>query len=221
MLSGGQDSATCAAWAASKYDELHFVTFHYGQRHKREIDAAFEISKLFMRSGNRHDLIEVDALANCETCGLTNKDVDVNEVSEESGLPKSFLPGRNLVFLTSAASIALSRGISHVVTGVCQTDFSGYPDCRRTTIDALASAIRSGNKGLKAAEEFEIKTPLMYISKAETVKLARDLDKGWEALALSWTCYEGGERPCGQCPACELRAKGFTEAGESDPALRD
>lgn len=213
VLSGGQDSATCAAWAHDWFGSFECITFEYGQRHRKEVWAARRIANLF---GVFHNVVHMPVLAGNPASGLTNKDVDVNEVDPVTKLPKSFLPGRNLVFLTAAASYAMGRGIYDVITGVCETDYSGYPDCRRNTILALERAIQLGTEPLPA---LSFHTPLMHLSKAETVIMSEGLTKGWDALSLSWTCYEGGERPCGKCPACVLRAKGFQEAGKDDPAL--
>ena len=118
------------------------------------------------------------------------------------------------MFLTLAAAFAVSRGVYHLVTGVCQTDYSGYPDCRHDTIQAVEVALRLG-----VDDRLRISTPLMFITKAETVKLAKGLPGCWEALANSHTCYAGQRPPCGKCPACLLREKGFKEAGEVDPLL--
>lgn len=219
VLSGGQDSATCAAWAATMFDEVKAISFYYGQRHKRELKAAKEIVDLF---GLRWETVEMAALMDNKMSGLTDPSISVREADEKTGLPKSFVPGRNLLFLNAAASIAMSQGIYDIVTGVCQTDYSGYPDCRRATIDAVERSVYLGNQELcdKAGPGyFKIHTPLMYLTKAETVKLAERLPLGMEAVARSWTCYEGGEHPCGVCPACELRIKGFKEAGIEDPAI--
>lgn len=213
VLSGGQDSATCAAWASEKFEGVEFVTFDYGQRHYREIESAKRIANLF---GGYHEVIPMPVFPASSNSGLVNQAVGVCDVDPTTNLPTSFVPGRNLVFLTAAASWAMGRGIYHLVTGVCQTDYSGYPDCREQTIRALENAIRKGTAGLPM---INIHTPLMHLTKKETVQLARQLVKGWDALALSWTCYEGGERPCGKCPACVLRAKGFSEAMFDDPAL--
>ena len=131
----------------------------------------------------------------------------------ETGLPNTFVPGRNLIFLTYAAAYAYQRDIHHLVTGVAQTDYSGYPDCREETIAALQQAIRLGMES-----DVEIHTPLMHRSKKETVELACGLG-ALDAMALTHTCYNGERPPCGQCPACELRAKGFAEAGIEDPLL--
>lgn len=215
VFSGGQDSATCLAWAATMFDHVEAISFAYGQRHKRELEAAKDIIGMF--DIKHYRVMPVPALEGNPVSGLTSRDLNVSETDEKTGLPKSFVPGRNLVFLTSAASYALGRGITDLVTGVCQTDYSGYPDCRRKTIDALEKAITLGNVNMLDRGVFNIHTPLMYLTKAETVLLARRLPRGMQAVGKSWTCYEGGEKPCGKCPACELRAKGFAEAGVPDP----
>lgn len=214
VLSGGQDSATCAAWARMVFDEIEFITFNYGQRHSREIDSAEKIANLL---GGMWTLFDVPVLRDNPASSLTNGDLDTFDTDLKTGLPRSFVPGRNLVFLTMAASFAISRGIFDVVTGVCQTDYSGYPDCRFRTIRILEEAILAGNEGV--APRFRIHTPLMDLTKAETIKLAGRLPKGVEAVALSWTCYKGGEKPCGCCPACILRQKGFDDVSIKDPAL--
>jgi len=219
VLSGGQDSATCAAWAKTMFDECLAISFDYGQRHKRELESARGIASMLEM---QHFVLNMPALKDNPMSGLTNSKLSVNETDEKTGLPKSFVPGRNLLFLNTVASLAISQGIYDIVTGVCQTDYSGYPDCRRTTIDAIERSIFLGNEELikgRGPGYFHIHTPLMYLTKAESVTLAERLPRGLEAVALSWTCYEGGEKPCGVCPACDLRIKGFAEAGISDPAL--
>lgn len=213
VLSGGQDSATCMAWASTMFDSVRAISFDYGQRHKRELESASSIAKLFNAP---FEVVDMSVLKGNPSSGLTSQ-LDVREIDTKTSLPKSFVPGRNLIFLTSAASIALTQGISDIVTGVCQTDYSGYPDCRRETVEALERAINLGNAGLGT---IRIHTPLMFLTKAETVLLAKRLPLGWEAISLSWTCYEGGKEPCGVCPACLLRIKGFDDAGLTDPALR-
>lgn len=219
VLSGGQDSATCAAWAAAMFDEVSALSFFYGQRHSKELEAAKEIAEMF---GMKHQIMDMNPLMGNKTSGLTDDSISVNEKDEKTGLPKSFVPGRNLLFLNAAGSVAISEGIFDLVTGVCQTDYSGYPDCRRDTINSVEDSIYLGNQEIVdqyGAGQFIIHTPLMYLTKAETVSLASRLPKGLEAVGKSWTCYEGGDKPCGQCPACELRIKGFKEAGIEDPAL--
>jgi len=143
---------------------------------------------------------------------LTDSDIAV-EKSSGNDLPNSFVPGRNLIFLTFAAAFAWQRGISDLVAGVAQTDYSGYPDCRRDTIDALEQSLNLGME-----RTFTIHTPLMNLSKKETVELARDLG-ALDAMGFTHTCYNGQRPPCGTCPACQLRAKGFLEAGIADPLI--
>jgi 7-cyano-7-deazaguanine synthase len=143
---------------------------------------------------------------------LTDVEIDITDGGNE-GLPSTFVPGRNLVFLTFAAAFAWQRGIVNIVTGVAQTDYSGYPDCRQATIDALSSTLQLGME-----REFVIHTPLMNLSKKETVLLAHTLG-AIDAMSQTHTCYEGKRPPCGRCPACVLRAKGFAEAGIDDPLI--
>jgi 7-cyano-7-deazaguanine synthase len=146
---------------------------------------------------------------------LTDSSIKINSAHKKAeNLPASFVPGRNILFLTVAAAYAYERGIDNIVTGVCQTDYSGYPDCRDTTIKAVQVALSLGLE-----KDIVIHTPLMWLTKAETVKLAMDLKGCWKALSYSHTCYEGLFPPCGQCSACKIRAKGFKEAGVVDPLI--
>ena len=159
-------------------------------------------------------LLPIDTFAALGGDALTDSDIPVQEgAAAETALPNTFVPGRNLVFLTFAAALAWQRGATHLVTGVAQTDYSGYPDCREDTIAALQQAIRLGMES-----EVVIHTPLMHLSKRETVEMARDLG-ALPAMAYTHTCYNGQRPPCGKCPACELRAKGFAEAGIEDPLV--
>ena len=220
VLSGGQDSATCAAWAKTMFDEVEAISFFYKQKHSKELEAAKQICEALAIP---HTTLDMPVLMGNKTSGLTNSGLSVNDVDETTGLPKSFVPGRNLLFLNAAGSFALSRGIFDIVTGVCQTDYSGYPDCRRHTIDHIEASIFCGNEELikkGGPGYFHIHTPLMYLTKAESVTLASRLPRGMEVVAMSWTCYEGGQVPCGVCPACELRIKGFKEAGVEDPGVK-
>jgi 7-cyano-7-deazaguanine synthase len=158
--------------------------------------------------------LPIDTFAALGGDALTDSDIAVETgVAPGNGLPNTFVPGRNLVFLTFAAAFAYQRDIANLVTGVAQTDYSGYPDCREETIVALQQALRLGMES-----RVVIHTPLMHLSKRQTVEMARDLG-GLGAMALTHTCYNGVRPPCGECPACVLRAKGFAEAGESDPLL--
>ena len=213
VLSGGQDSTTCLYWAIDRFGaaSVDTLTFDYGQRHRIELECAQRVAA---HAGVPNTILPIDTFAALGGDALTDSDIDVqSEVDTSSGLPNTFVPGRNLVFLTFAAAFAYQRGIGNVVTGVAQTDYSGYPDCREATMTSLQHTIRLGM-------EFEVflHTPLMHLSKKETVELARDLG-ALPAMALTHTCYTGKRPPCGECPACVLRARGFAEAGVEDPLL--
>lgn len=207
VLSGGQDSTTCLYWALQRFDTVECVTYDYGQRHRIEIACAQRIAKL---AGVAHRVVPVGSLAALGGNSLTDDSIDVDAADSE-GLPNSFVPGRNLLFLTLAAAQGWQAGIEHLVTGVAQTDYSGYPDCRAETLTALQQALRLGMES-----NVTIHTPLMNLSKKETVLLAQECN-ALEAMALTHTCYNGARPPCGDCPACVLRARGFAEAGIADP----
>lgn len=220
LFSGGQDSATCLAWALSRFARVEMLGFDYGQRHAVELDcraALIDGIKAInpdwaARLGDGHTM-DIPTLSTISETALTR---DVAIEMGEGGLPNTFVPGRNLVFLTFAAALAYRRGIRHIVGGMCETDYSGYPDCRDATIKALQVALNLGMD-----RQFELHTPLMWRDKADTWALAHEL--GGAALVdlireHSHTCYLGerGERHewgygCGQCPACQLRAKGWRE----------
>lgn len=211
VLSGGQDSTTCLYWAKERFDAVETITFDYGQRHRIELECAAAVAEF---AGVPNTVLPIDTFAALGGNALTDDAVDVrNDVDVETNLPNTFVPGRNIVFLTYAAAYAWRQGIEHLVAGVAQTDYSGYPDCRQETIDALEATLRLGME-----TSVTIHTPLMNLSKKETVLLAGELD-AIEALALTHTCYLGSKPPCGQCPACQLRAKGFEGAGIADPLL--
>ncbi|MCK5326290.1 MAG: 7-cyano-7-deazaguanine synthase QueC [Woeseiaceae bacterium] len=213
VLSGGQDSTTCLYWAIKRFgqDNVSSVSFDYGQRHKVELTCAREVAA---RVGVANVCLPIDTFAALGGDALTDASIDVSdEKDSQTGLPITFVPGRNLIFLTYAAAYAYRRNINHLVTGVAQTDYSGYPDCRESTIEALQRSIELGMD-----IEMQIHTPLMHRSKKETVELAVELG-ALDAMALTHTCYNGRRPPCGVCPACELRAKGFEEAGVRDPLL--
>lgn len=220
LFSGGQDSSICLAWALSLHPHVQSVGFDYGQRHRAELEARLvvrgEIARAFPdwapRLGPDHliDLSGFGAIG--ETAMTSQKKIEMTA----RGLPSTFVPGRNLVFFTYAAALADRLRLLSLVGGMCETDFSGYPDCRRETLDALQRALELGIE-----RRFPIETPLMHLSKAESWALASGL--GDEALveivrAHSHSCYLGRREPlhdwgagCGDCPACELRAKGWRE----------
>lgn len=213
VLSGGQDSTTCLYWAIDRFGtaNVYTMSFDYGQRHKIELECAARIAE---HASVSNVCLPINTFAAIGGDALTESDIAVaNSLSAEGGLPNTFVPGRNLVFLTFAAAYAYQRGIEHLVTGVAQTDYSGYPDCREDTIRALQQTLRAGMESA-----IVIHTPLMHMSKKETVELAVQFG-ALPALALTHTCYNGERPPCGECPACQLRAKGFAEAGIQDPLL--
>lgn len=213
VLSGGQDSTTCLYWAVDRFGRANVssITFDYGQKHRIELDCARDVAAA---AGVANVCLPIDTFAALGGDALTDASIAVSdETDDETELPVTFVPGRNLIFLTFAAAYGYRHDIRHLVTGVAQTDYSGYPDCREETIAALQNAITLGMD-----REFTVHTPLMHRSKRETVELAVQLG-GLEAMALTHTCYNGRRPPCGDCQACRLRAKGFAEAGVRDPLL--
>jgi len=230
LFSGGQDSTACLAWALERFARVETVGFDYGQRHAVELEArqvvrarlASAFPQWAERLGPDH-MLDITAFGAIGDTAMTGE--RAIEITER-GLPSTFVPGRNLVFLTYAAALADRRGLTVLVGGMCETDFSGYPDCRRDTLDALQDALRLG-----LARDLTIATPLMRLTKAQTWALAKGL--GGERLVAitvedTHTCYKGERgtlRPwghgCGACPACELRARGY-EGWVSDgrPELR-
>jgi 7-cyano-7-deazaguanine synthase len=210
-LSGGQDSTTCLYWALSRFDSVETITFDYGQRHSIELECAASVAEF---AGISNRVLPINTFESLGGNALTDTSIDVrDEVGADTNLPNTFVPGRNIVFLTLAAAYAWQRDIRDIVAGVAQTDYSGYPDCREGTMKALESTIRLGME-----LDVVIHTPLMHLSKKETVLLASKLG-ALEALALTHSCYRGERPPCGSCPACRLRARGFEEAGITDPLL--
>ena len=215
LFSGGQDSATCLAWALARYPHVETIGFIYGQRHAVELTCRAPIRAALAspRLGADH---VVDLTATLAVLGQTALTADIAIAMTDEGLPNTFVPGRNLLFLTCAAAQAWRRGIRRIVAGVCETDYSGYPDCRDATIRALRTALTLGMN-----KPFELHTPLMWLDKAATWMLANELG-GADLVELirehSHTCYLGerGARHdwgygCGECPACALRAKGWRE----------
>ena len=213
VLSGGQDSTTCLYWAIDRFGRANVssITFDYGQKHRIELECARNVAAA---AGVPNACLPIDTFAALGGDALTDTSIPVSdEADEETELPVTFVAGRNLIFLTFAAAYAYRHDVRHLVTGVAQTDYSGYPDCRKETMAALQEAITLGMD-----REFTIHTPLMHRSKKETVELALQLG-ALEMLALTHTCYNGRRPPCGDCQACRLRARGFAEAGVRDPLL--
>lgn len=205
LLSGGQDSTTCLTWALTKFDKVYAITFDYGQRHSIELNCARKIAKL---TKTPLHIQKIPFFKDLTHSALTNHKRKIT--AGKNSLPSTFVPGRNLIFLSIAAIYATKLKITDIITGVCQTDFSGYPDCRDEFVKSLEKTLR-----LAIEKPFKIHTPLMFLTKAETVKMMRKFGK-IDLLKYSHTCYKGTRPACGKCPACKLRLKGFKEAGEKD-----
>jgi 7-cyano-7-deazaguanine synthase len=218
LFSGGQDSTTCLAWALERFGPVETIGFSYGQRHHVEMTCRETVLASLRRDfprwrdrlGEDH-VVAIDALGALSRTSLTQ---DMAFAMEKDGLPNTFVPGRNLIFLAFAAALAYRRNLKHIVTGVCETDYSGYPDCRDDTIKAMQVALNLGME-----RRFVLHTPLMWIDKAETWRMAKGL--GGDALLRivrdeTHSCYVGDHETrhdwgygCGTCPACELRAAGW------------
>jgi 7-cyano-7-deazaguanine synthase len=213
-LSGGLDSTVCLALAAEEGPALA-LTFDYGQRHRVELDRAAAIAT---RYGAEHLVFKFDA-TQWGGSALTDPAIDVPTYDGSSGddsIPVTYVPARNLVFLSVAMGVAEVRNADAVYMGVNALDYSGYPDCRPEFIESFAQTAALALKRGVEGRPVEIRTPLIQLSKADIVRLGLRLGA---PLELSWSCYLGGPRPCGTCDACALRAKGFAEAGVADPAL--
>ncbi|APC78683.1 7-cyano-7-deazaguanine synthase QueC [Clostridium botulinum] len=204
VFSGGQDSTTCLFWAKKKYKEVIAVSFDYNQKHKLELDCAKDICKKY---NIEHHILDLNLLNQLAPNSLTRQDITVDKSAPKEGVPNSFVDGRNLLFLSFVAVFAKQKGINTIITGVSQSDFSGYPDCRDVFIKSLNVTLN-----LAMDYEFEIITPLMWINKAETWKMAYDLGVLDIVKEETLTCYNGIKADgCGECPACKLRKKGYWE----------
>ena len=221
VFSGGQDSSTCVLWALKKFKNVIALTFNYNQRHKIELDCAKNIINILNDKDNHiidglgenqileHEIVNISFLSDLLKTAMI-QDLEI-EYDEETNLPTTFVPGRNLLFLTIAGAYAYKKKIKNLVAGVCQTDYSGYPDCRDTTMKSLQATLNLGMD-----YDITIHTPLMWKTKAETIKLMERLG-GLELYKYTHTCYRGERPACGECFACQLRLKGFKEAGLKDP----
>lgn len=218
VLSGGQDSTTCMAIASRAHTELHAITINYGQRHITELQSARKIGELF--GVKSHDFIDCQGILKGSSPLISKKSLgkyeDISELP--GGVEPTFVPARNILFLTIAANRAAVLGCEVVYTGVCEADFGGYFDCRQRFIDALEVALNEGiygtNTGLK------VNTPLMYLTKRETVLTALEVlgeERFNEVFEKTHTCYDGVKGGCGKCHACHIRDRGFKDAGVIDP----
>lgn len=202
VFSGGQDSTTCLFWAKEKFKEVIAVSFDYNQRHKLELECAKDICK---KHNFEHHILDMNLLNQLAPNALTRTDIKVDKEAPKENLPNTFVDGRNLLFLTFAAIFAKQRSIKNIITGVSQSDYSGYPDCRDVFIKSLNVTLN-----LSMDYQFDIHTPLMWIDKAQTWQLADDLGVVKIIKNETLTCYNGviGDG-CGNCPACHLREKGY------------
>ena len=213
VFSGGQDSTTCLLDALNRYDEVHCVTFDYQQRHKQEIDIAVKIAASLNIAA--HKIIDVGVLGELAISALTRDNIAVSHALQENGLPNSFVPGRNILFLTLASIYAYQVSADTLITGVCETDFSGYPDCRNDFVTAMQAALELG-----LDKKLRIETPLMWLNKAQTWALADKLGKLDFIRNETLTCYNGivGDG-CADCPACKLRQAGLDQYSENKKAI--
>lgn len=215
LISGGLDSATAAAIAWSEGYELYAVSFDYGQRHSRELESARAVAGSL--GAKRHVVMSIDLRAFGGSALTDEIDVPLDRGTDDmaAGIPVTYVPARNMIFLAVALGYAETVGAEDIFIGVSQVDYSGYPDCRREFIDAFEA---TANLATKAAVEgrarFRVHTPLAFLSKSETIRKGLELGVDY---SLTWSCYQGGEKPCGRCDSCKLRLGGFAEAGAQDP----
>jgi len=204
LFSGGQDSTTCLFWAKKQFKKVYAVSFLYGQKHKKEVEIARNIAA---KAGIEFHLIDASFISKLGTSSLTDSSIEMDQEKPAESFPNTFVPGRNLFFLSIAAVFAREHGVRHLVTGVSQTDFSGYPDCRDSFIKSLNVTIN-----LAMDEQFVIHTPLMWIDKTETWALADELGVFDIVRYETLTCYNGIPADgCGHCPSCKLRNHGLQE----------
>lgn len=214
LLSGGLDSATTAAIAKSEGYELYAISFDYGQRHIRELDSAKAVAKSLGAAG--HSIVEFDLRGIGGSALTSDIDVPMDRLNEEmaSGIPVTYVPARNTIFLSFALGFAESIGAFDIFIGVSQVDYSGYPDCRLEFIESFENTANLATKaGVLGTGRFRIRAPLIDLSKSRTI--SRGLELGLD-YSLTWSCYLGGDLACGRCDSCKLRLAGFAEAGATD-----
>lgn len=238
VFSGGQDSTTCLGYALANYGEVHVVSFDYGQKHARELQAAQDVIDYFRRQGHvihSHEIVAIGEDSFAGTSPLTNRHEELETYESHDQMEKiigdrvekTFVPMRNAVFLMLAANRAVVRRCAALITGVCQADNANYPDCRDVFVESAEETInqalgleqRMSGPGGELYNAFRIITPLLYLTKAESIKLAQSLPHTYEALAYSHTAYDGSYPPTSKDHASVLRAHGFEEAGVPDPLV--
>ncbi|ASB88886.1 7-cyano-7-deazaguanine synthase QueC [Bacillus sonorensis] len=212
VLSGGLDSATCMGIAEKEGYMLHAITFDYGQRHSREVEQAKKIAAHYQV--HDHRIVNIEFFKEIGGSALTDEHIDVPKKMNQDAIPATYVPARNLIFLSCAAAYAEVIKAEAIYTGVSGVDYSGYPDCRPEFIDSLNHTIRLATKRNIEGKKTNIYTPLINLSKADTVTLGLRLHVPYE---LTTSCYNGEEYACGECDSCTLRLKGFKEAGCKDP----
>lgn len=210
VFSGGQDSTTCLFYAKEHFKEVELVTFQYGQRHDLEIKVAEDIAK---EQGLKHYILDMSLLAQLSPNALTDHTMQIE--NDENDIPNTFVPARNLLFLSFAGALAYQIGAKHIITGVCETDFSGYPDCRDSFIKSMNLSLN-----LSMDKDFVIHTPLMWLNKKETWALSDQLGALDYVREKTLTCYNGVMSDgCGECPACKLRKQGLDQYLETKGSL--
>lgn len=210
VFSGGQDSTTCMFFAKENFKEVELVTFQYGQRHDLEIEVAENIAK---EQGLKHHILDMSLLSQLSPNALTDHNMEIE--NNEDGIPNTFVPARNLLFLSFAGALAYQIGAKHIITGVCETDFSGYPDCRDSFIKSMNLSLN-----LSMDKDFVIHTPLMWLNKQETWALSDELGALDYVRERTLTCYNGVIADgCGECPACILRNQGLSQYLEAKGSL--
>lgn len=210
VFSGGQDSTTCLFYAKEHFKEVELVTFQYGQRHDLEIKVAKDIAK---EQGLKHHILDMSLLSQLSPNALTDHSMQIE--NDENGIPNTFVPARNLLFLSFAGALAYQIGAKHIITGVCETDFSGYPDCRDSFIKSMNLSLN-----LSMDKDFVIHTPLMWLNKKETWALSDQLGALDYVREKTLTCYNGVMSDgCGECPACKLRKQGLDQYLETKGSL--
>jgi 7-cyano-7-deazaguanine synthase len=214
ILSGGQDSTTCLFWAKENFPAVHAISFDYGQRHRIELESARHVAHL---AAVPHEILNLGPIF-AGLSPLTNTEERLEQYASvdklPGGLERTFVPGRNILFLTIAANRAYVLGCPNLVIGVSEEDFGGYPDCREEFLEKMRDALSSG-----LGSRVQIFAPLVRMTKEKSVLLAHNLPGCMEALAHTTTCYAGAVPPCGHCHACLLRNRGFQQAGIADPLL--
>ncbi len=212
VLSGGLDSTTCMGMAKEKGYELYPITFHYGQRHNREVEQAEKVAAHF--GSPEHRIVDVSFLQQIGGSALTDETIEVRQGGVEEDIPSTYVPARNMIFLSLASAYAEVIGAEAIYIGVSAVDYSGYPDCRPEFISSMNDTVNLATKTGTTGGEFKIEAPLIQLTKKETIEEGLRLGVPYE---LTTSCYLGEEVACGECDSCLLRLKGFEEAGAEDP----